>query len=309
MVMKKQRTEPMALLWVLVIVTALAACGPAPTSTPQGEPPSATEVPGPTSPPEEALPPTVAPTPEAAAPGDSPLPADPLQIEFEAQGGRALVGTYYPATVSPAPLVVLMHWALGDQREWAAVARWLQNRGLAAPDDGAEEAPWLDPSWFPPMPEGRSFAVFTFTFRGCEGGCSSFDREGWLLDALAAMETARGLQGVDPERVAAIGASVGGDGAIDACGEGCLGALSFSPGSYLRVTYADAVAAIADAAPAWCLAAEGDSPSAQACSSASGAHYRTISYPGDEHGMMLIRPGMDPDPLAVVLDFLQQVFG
>jgi hypothetical protein len=235
------------------------------------------------------------------------LPPDPQRVEFQAEDGQALLGTYYPAAVNPAPTVVLMHWAPGDETGWPVIAAWLQNRGLEVETGGD---PWLDPSWFPPMLEGQSFAVFAFTFRGCDGGCSSFEPEGWLLDAKAAMKTASELDGVDPTRMVAIGASIGSDGAVDACGEGCLGALSLSPGSYLRVPYDEAVAAVDGAGyPVWCLAAEGDSESAPTCQSASGDHYRVVIYPGSEHGMELIQPEIEPSALGLILEFLQLTFG
>jgi dienelactone hydrolase len=236
----------------------------------------------------------------------SPLPADPQKVEFEAEDGQKLMGTYYPAAVNPAPLVVLMHWAPGDENDWVAIAAWLQNRGLEIAPDGQ---PWLDPSWFPPMLEGQSFGVFSFTFRGCEGGCGSRDFEGWLLDAKAAVQTAKGLDGVDPEQMANIGASIGADGAPDTCGEGCLGAMSFSPGGYLTIPYDEAVTALDSAGkPAWCLAAEGDPGSAPACQSASGDHYRMEMYPGADHGMQLVKPDMEPNPMELILEFLQLVF-
>jgi hypothetical protein len=235
-----------------------------------------------------------------------PLPPDPQKVEFEAEDGQKLMGTYYPAAVNPAPLVVLMHWAPSDETSWVAIAPWLQNRGLEIAPGGQ---PWLDPSWFPPMLEGRSFAVFSFTFRECEGGCGSFEPEGWLLDAKAAVQTAKELDGVDPEQIATIGASIGADGAPDACGEGCLGAFSFSPGSYLTVPYDEAVTALDGAGkPVWCLAAEGDPESAPACQSASGDHYRMEIYSGTPHGMMLVRPDIEPNTLELVLEFLQLVF-
>lgn len=39
--------------------------------------------------------------------------------------------------------------------------------------------------------------------------------------------------------MAIIGASIGADGAVNACGEGCLGAFSLSPGNYLALSYPD----------------------------------------------------------------------
>jgi len=271
--------------------------------------------PTPAPPTETPVPPTETPTPE---PELEPLPAEPQEIQFEAEDGQALNGLYYPAAVNPAPTIVLMHWAPGDQHDWVEIAYWLQNRALGG-QTADPPAPWLDPSWFPAMFEDQSFAVFTFTFRGCKGGCSSFARDLWLLDAQAAMETAAALEGVDPGRMLTIGASIGSDGAPDGCylhnevyPHQCLGALSLSPGGYLTVPYADAVASLEGEEPpkpVWCFYATGDGASALACQSAEGDHYQTFEYEGRMHGMDLIDPNVEPDVLQLILDFVQMVYG
>jgi len=253
---------------------------------------------------------------KAPPPSQGSVPAQAQEIEFQADDGQTLKGRYYPAAANPAPLVVLMHWAPGDQNEWNAIAPWLQNRGQAATSRGN---PWLDASWFPPMLEGQSFAVFTFTFRNCEGGCISFDRAHWLLDAQAAMRKAHELEGVDPKRIVAVGASIGSDGAADGCTwlngqfpDACLGAFSLSPGDYLTVPYKDAVSALGaeqPPKPAWCLYSEGDSESVRACEAASGNNYRSIKYAGDNHGMYILQPDVKPSALQLMLDFLKLAFG
>lgn len=315
------------ILIITFIVLFLAACGPetstpaptqmeqlAPTQTqpskpsPTIPPPAVTEAPA--EPSNESTPlPTQIPAVEV-------LPAEPQEIEFQAEDGQSLIGRYYPSAVSPAPLVVLMHWAPGDQNDWSAIATWLQNREINASTPGGKS--WLDSSWFPAMLEGQSFAVFTFTFRNCEGGCKSFDRAAWLLDAQSAMRIARGLKGVNTNRIATIGASIGADGAHDGCAwlntqfpNSCLGALSLSPGSYLTIPYKDAVSALGSEQPpkpAWCLYAEGDAESAQACEVASGDNYRSMKYSGNHHGMMLVQPELEPSVLQIMLVFLKLAF-
>ncbi len=303
-------------LTLALVVSACGAAAPAPTSTgvqlnaptvapaPTSPPvPTATftPVPSPTLPPEPTLTPTV-----------PPLPPDPQRIEFEAEDGTKLVGYYFPAAVNPAPMVVLMHWAGGDQRDWTQVQMvpWLTNRG--APPKLA--APALRSNFWPPMPDGLTFGVFTFDYRGfgeSGGPKNQFLPKGWLMDSKAAMETAKTLPGVDPARLAAIGASIGADGAVDGCiVEGCLGALSLSPGSYLNVSYKEAVTALdKEGKPVWCLASEGDGESAPTCRSASGDRYQMFMYPGRAHGMMLLKPGFDPDVGQTILDFLLLAFG
>lgn len=187
------------------------------------------------------------------------------------------------------------------------------NAGADLPPDLA--TPWWDPTWFPPMNANASIAVFAFDFR--DFGESEAGRGGpdWAKDAKAAFVTAAGLEGVDKTRMASLGASLGADGAPDGCllynqemGSGCVGAFSLSPGSYLDMNYAQVVTDLAPV-PVWCLAAEGDGQSAPTCNSASGDHYRSQIYPGNVHGMMLITPELDPQPMMLIQDFLELVFG
>jgi hypothetical protein len=284
-------------IFLVSLSLVVGACGPGATAVPTQAPPPPSSEPDATTPTE--TPPTE--TAEPLTPPESrpePLPPEQQEIEFEAEDGTPLHGTYYPAAVNPAPVVILMHWARGDQRDWIPYALWLQNR---VPH--AEDLP------LPPMPENFSVGVFTFNFRGFgEGGRPAFNPEGWLDDALTAVEVARNLSGVDPDQYLTIGASIGSDGAADSCGEGCLGALSLSPGSYLGVNYAEAVAAIG-AKPVWCLASEGDAESAPTCRSATGETFRAIIYPGSAHGMDVIKPGLDPDVGQILFDFVMLALG
>jgi dienelactone hydrolase len=170
------------------------------------------------------------------------------------------------------------------------------------------------------MLAGQSLAIFTFSFRDCEGGCKTSDRPGFLLDAQAAMQKASELEGIDPQRIVVIGASIGADGAADGCswlntqaGKGhCLGALSLSPGNYLTIPYAVAVAVLEaeqPPKPVWCLFSKSDQPSAAACTAASCERYRQIAYGGNRHGMALVDPKVEPNALQLVLDFLKLNLG
>ena len=268
-------------------------------------------------------------------PGLPPLPADVVELVITMEDGRALEAKYYPAAHNPAPIIVLMHWAGGDIGDWDEIAPWLQNRGLGSA--GAARArgtqvqgldPWMDPSWFPEMPEDASFGVLSFSF-GDFGNSPAGPNipENWMEEALAAIQTASELEGVDATQIAALGASIGADGAVDGCylfnetsatGQ-CVGALSLSPGDYLTTefTYAEAVTSLDEREiPVWCLTAEGDIPSYVTCGSAEGTHYQQFIYAGAEHGMRLVRPdaeSMDPatgvDTLVLIQDFLELVFG
>jgi hypothetical protein len=202
-----------------------------------------------------ALPPTAAaptePPPPTPTSGPQPLPGDPQEILFSASDGEPLQGTYYPAAVNPAPLVVLMHWVGGDKSDWYEIAVWLQNRGQANPFPNPGSEPWWDPTWFPALPADTSYGVFIFSFRDCEpyeAGCAGWTPDVWLLDAQAVMLKAVELEGVDPTRIVAIGSSIGADGAADGClyleeqvPGSCKGAASLTPGDYLTLAFSEVV--------------------------------------------------------------------
>lgn len=235
----------------------------------------------------------------------------PQEVHFEAADGQSLNGRYYPAATTPAPVVVLMHWYPGDQTEWNEIAYWLQNRNRTGDVDGV---PWRDPTWFPAMPKDISLAVFTFTFRNCEGGCQKPDPAGWLLDARAAMEKAATLPGVDSRRVISVGTSIGGDGAIAGCawllrqptGE-CQGALSISPGGYLIDSYQDLAKQLVEANPprqAWCFYDENEALR-EICTTLSADHTRVEGWQGGNlHGFHLLTPNVEPNPLDLIIEFL-----
>jgi hypothetical protein len=251
------------------------------------------------------------------APAAQGLPPDPQQVEFEASDGRAVQGIYYPGATDPSPIVVLLHWAGGDLSDWYEVAPWLQNRGLANPFTNPGTEPWWDPSWFPTVPAEMSVGVFIVTFRGCEpfpSGCQTFEPDGWLLDAQAALTYAAMLPGADPERIAAMGSSIGADGAADACfmvnaevAGACDGALSLSPGANLNIPYETAVENLGandPPVPTWCLA----SPEEMGvCTSAEGAGntaYQTFEIVDGRHGNELMIPPANPSAMETMLHFL-----
>ncbi len=305
------------LFWTLTTLGFLLSACVAPSSktapAPQGaDSQSSTDAPSPNLP-------DAAPRPGQSL---SAMPEKPLRIEFQAEDGPVLVGYYYPAAFAPAPLIVLMHWpGDGVQSDWfnVGMAPWLQNRGLDVPvsPKGSSFAKRFDtPYPFPALPEPESYAVFTFDFRGFgESGGPPLNPTQWeqyILDARAAYATAAALEGVDPARIVGIGAGIGADAAVNACGEGCLGALSIGPGEYLGKSY---VATVQDldrlGKPAWCVAAQDASLDASVCSNASGQFYRPQIYPAGGHAMMLFRAELNLEPPieSVILDFLRQTLG
>jgi alpha/beta superfamily hydrolase len=285
------------LIILLVLLSMiLTNCGPLSTAVPTSAPPTNTPELTNTPPP---LPPTETPTPDKTA---------PKRIEFKSADGTNLVGYYYPAIVKNAPVVVLMHWTGGTQQDWGepwqgvGVTKWLQNA-----DDSKSKS---FNGEYPPLPKGISFAVFTFDFRSFGESEGKEDPQGWLQDAQAAMLTAQTLPGVNSKRLSAIGASIGADAAVDACAEGCLGALSLSPGNFLGVPYQDAATLLDKSKKtAWCVAGEYDSPSPEACESASGTLYKKIIYSSGDHGMMFFfHKGLNPSIKQVLLDFITKIY-
>lgn len=313
--------KPFCLFIVLFLL--LAACTfPAPAAEVATEPPVVTEVPTVTEVPSTAT---------ATVPSRplSNISADPQRVEFQADDGKNLVGYYYPSKYADAPILILMHWAGGDLTDWCEIALWLQNRrdeNPANPERCADAGsglpaglptPWLDSTWFPPMAPEVSIAVFAFDFRDYgESEKGLVSSSNWAKDAKAAFVTAAGFEGVDATRMASMGASIGADGAPDGCllynqetGSGCVGAFSLSPGSYLGMKYETVVNDLAPL-PVWCLAGELDRESAPTCKNASGESYRSEIYPASNaHGMMLLAPGLDPQPMILIQDFLELVFG
>jgi hypothetical protein len=300
------KLEPIKTCLILSLMGLLSSCQP------QGA-----ELPTPTEPQITASPSAVSSDTSQPSQTDqtgdepNPLPPDPIDVVFFSEDGVELQGRFFPAAALDQPVVVLMHWYQGDQREWEEIAYWLQNRGGSGTQRGV---PWLDPSWFPALPPSTSYNALTFTFRDCQGGCSQVIPKELLQDANASLEAARGLQGVDPDQLIVIGASIGGDAAISSCAsllkketQACLGALSISPGNYLGESYPDLVSILENAdppRPAWCFYDEAD-PNAAACEGAVGNLYDKQSWDaGNLHGMHLITSTLDPLPLQQMIDFL-----
>ncbi len=315
--MNNRRIGILTLLGLSLLLVACALLpwspGVAPTPVPPSPVPPSPIPPSPVPPTSQppvattsvpATPLTPATTAAPASPTIPPVaPPQAQRIEFKAEDGAQLVGDYYPAASDPAPLVILMHQMGSDRKVWVqkGLVDWLHS-GVASSNS---------PVAWPALPQGTSFAVFAFDFRGHgESKGQSGEVADFLSDAKAAINTASALPGVDAQRIVLIGASIGADAAVDVCTDGCRGALSLSPGSFLGVPYTDVVAELAlDNKPAWCLAAADDKPSTQTCLEAGGNTYRNYIYPGEAHGAELLVPGLDPDVGQVFLDFLKLAFG
>ncbi|MBN2085874.1 MAG: hypothetical protein JW748_11690 [Anaerolineales bacterium] len=278
------------------------------------------------APPGNSAEPVPSPTAETNSSTETPedlAPAGPQEITFLASDGQELHGRYYPASASPAPVVVLMHWVNGDMTDWNEIAPWLQNTGYdnTYPNCQDESGKWWDPSWFPAVPAGKSYGVFLFTFRDhkpCERS-SEWKPAEWLLDAQAALKKASELEGADPKRIVAMGSSIGADAAVDACAwwnkqvpDSCQGALSLSPGGFLDVPYADAVKDLGEGdnpRAAWCLADPSEISICKTVPESANAKYRMVEIANGHHGNLLLVPESEPSTLQVILDFLMEVLG
>ena len=318
--MKSLKVVLFALLMLGIMVSGCGTTAPepaAPEKQEQVEKPTAKPTLEPTEVPPE---PTEEPTPEPE-PTVAIFPADVQAVEFESTNGTVLQGEYYPPESGPAPIVVLMHqYPLDHESQWFAIAPWLQNRGLV---DAVEPSamPYGDPSWFPEVPDGLNLGVLVFTFRGCQGGCQNAnlpggDRSLWAEDARAALLFASGLPGADPNRIVAVGTSIGADGVVDGCllaeedDLRCSGAMSWSPGSYLDMPYDETTGQLtALGIPVRCFAGEADVQSAETCRSFSGDGYETEFDPSGNHGIALVDPALEIDTLNLLIEFLQGTVG
>jgi len=238
----------------------------------------------------------------------SPTPGTPLpkpqKIEFEAEDHTQLAGFYYPAATPNAPVIVLMHMARGSHKDWesAGLVQWLLNQGI--------DNPHLN--FYPPLPKGRSFAIFSFDIRGNGESNGYMIFPDLILDARGAYEQAAKLPGVDPSRIAGIGASVGADGVVDVCTT-CLGALTLSPRSFINSTknlYKNVVDRLdTQGIIVWCLAGKTDTLSAETCASAQGKNYKSFIYEGNHHGTGMLSPDDAPEGVGqVVYDWLMETF-
>ncbi|NPV57932.1 MAG: hypothetical protein HPY76_14855 [Anaerolineae bacterium] len=306
---------------VLMILAALllAACAPVatPSAAPSEPPPTQTQPPLPE-------PTATEPLPEPTVEQPPAYPADPVTVSFQASDGQELSGTFLPAAVADAPVVVLMHQInMNGPYEWEVIADWLQNRGrLKEAYNNPKNESFRDPAWFPAMPADMPLAVFYFTFRGCDTsrGCTDIDMAGWQLDAVAAVQTAVAQPGIDPAKIITIGTSIGADGAVDGCGlapnmgaleQPCLGVMPVSPGSYLELEYPAFAKMLLQGGTQQitCVAPEKEATQEDGCLSFEGEGYLTEIVPNGEHGIYLANPAVSPDLLTIMLTFLGDVLG
>ena len=234
---------------------------------------------------------TVAPTQTGSSAVSGARSLKPQEVRFKSTDGTNIAALYYPPAHVSAPGVVLMHMMGGSKADWAQFATLLQGAAIAQQGAQAQTAP--------------SYAVLAIDFRGHgDSGGSSSDQPGKLGDAQAALAYLRSQPDVDKSRIVMIGASIGADAAVDECGEGCIGAVSLSPGSFLGVSYNDALKALG-AKPVLCVASAADVTSADTCNQGKTAgltDFQVQIYQGPAHGTAMFTIA-DQKPLLTDLLF------
>lgn len=267
-----------------------------------------------------------APAEDSSSPVCEPLPAAPQAHAIFSDDGILLSGTFYPAANCNAPLVLLFHQYGSSSEQWLDLAGWLQNRSgeLSAVPRGLLASPAKQYSWFPVMPDGLSFNVFTLDFRGhgqSKSSGESFDGAGYIVDAQNALAFARALPLVDSGNIITIGTSIGADAAAAAClaidgtavadfqvNQGCVGILSLSPGNYLGVNYIEMVTRLSETpfnVQVYCVASVEDNGSPDNCRADVPGNFLGIIYPDrGDHGIALFREDLDPNIGDLVLEFL-----
>lgn len=271
--------------WLVLVLMIMVGCGAATPAPPEQSTPDLSTAAPPAT--ETQVMPIASPT-TVGVPAAHPLLPQPVQ--FQSTDGTKIAALYWPPTVSPAPGIVLMHMMGGSKSDWNQFAALLQGASIA--HAGAPSAGTV------------SFAVLAIDFRGHGGSGGTRDTQAMQGDAQAALSYIQGIPDVDKTRVVMIGASIGGDAAVDACTDGCIGAISLSPGGFLGAPYNDALKALGSK-PVLCVASAGDKPSADTCTQGESVgltDYQVQIYQGSAHGTTMFGI-QDQKPLLTDLLF------
>jgi len=277
--MKRLRQRPSLILMAAMGLMLSACSGETPPATSTTEPPP--QVPSATV---EAEPPAQATGSAETAPPSVPVEIpQPMKVEILGADGLMLTGTYAGVAGGPSPAALLLHMYGMDRSTWSGFALQLQGEGIA------------------------SLAIDLRGF-GDTGGA-----EDWELareDVRAAVAWLPGQAGIDPDKIAVVGASIGANlsmvlGAEDAT-IAAIGLLS--PGfDYFRVQIDQEMMRRYGARPAFLAAAEGDGYSAETVRSLAEAALgkaELLLYPGSAHGTDLLEE--HPDFGDKLLKFLME---
>jgi pimeloyl-ACP methyl ester carboxylesterase len=202
---------------------------------------------------------------------DTPTLAEPTRVEIEASDGLMLVGDFYAASTEddePVPAILLLHMLSSNRTAWEPV--------------------------LPVLVAEYQFAVLNIDMRG--HGETGGSQE-WTLaeaDVQTLIDWLREQDGIDPDAVSIVGASIGSNLAIRGWSndENVATAVALSPGlDYRGVTTANAVE-IQPNRPIMLVASRNDFPSATAINDLydlTSGYAAVRMYDGNLHGTNLFR--------------------
>ena len=218
------------------------------------------------------------------------------RVTFNLADGSEIVGSFYPPRVSPAPGILLVHQIGMDRLAWLPMVEVLQGNASRSTGVGQETDP--------------NYAVFSFDLPDHGESAGDGSDEAIIAATKQALDLFRTMPGVDPDRIVIMGASVGADAAALLCREGCIGAISVSPGGYLEIQYTTELMGM-DTRPALCIASKGDVLPYTTCEKGNAAargKYQIQIYDGDYHGNWIILQNAiikpDPQPVPLIMEWL-----
>jgi len=220
--------------------------------------------------------------PSLEPPTSTPAPTEAvLPMTISAADGTALQARYYAPSARPAPAALLIHQAGGRQQDWDPLIEPLRVAG---------------------------YAVLTFDLRGHGSSGGQADWAQMPGDVQAALRLLSELSGVDPSQIVTIGASVGANLALNACGDlvGCAATVLLSPGlDYHGLTTAPAIPRLGNR-PLLIVASENDNnnpaDSVMLDSLATSSDRQLIVYPAAGHGTQMF--AAQPELAARIVEWL-----
>ncbi|RPH96277.1 alpha/beta fold hydrolase [candidate division KSB1 bacterium] len=219
--------------------------------------------------------------------------AEAEEIIFATKDSVSIAGSFYPAPVSPAPAVVLVHMLRKNRSSWTDIALTLQKNG---------------------------FSVLTFDLRGhgqstqtkrgpiSEASFSESDFANMKYDLSAAVQWLRVRPDVIPSKVAVIGASIGANVAINFAVEdrAISAVVLLSPGAVYRGIYVEPAVKSYLPRPLFIVAAEDDNFSAVTVRELMPLFKdeKVVAlFEDGGHGTYLLRSR--PELIPMILDFIR----
>jgi dienelactone hydrolase len=271
-------------LWLVVLL--LTACGraAAKASPTPGSPGAATLAPvHVTTVPSTAVPAATAAATASVAPAARPTPAAPVSVTITAGDGAKLSAAYYPPVLlrvagRGAPGVLLLHGASGSRADWDPFARQLQAQGMAA---------------------------LALDFRGQGASAGPEDWTKSVDDTHAAWLELLGQPGVNPERTAIVGASIGANLAliVGANNDIVSAVAALSPGDDFQGIRPTGVLSNFGNRPVYLIASQDDTYSYTSVQHMAPnlTHGETFFYTNAGHGTAMFS---DPDLATRLLGWL-----